>query len=175
MDSRETTAASIPVKLSSTSFKGTATTKAGRFWGATARGSLRNLTTCSCFEATAGGQVSQRSSGSGSPKPAGLRRGRALERRGRQLYRNAGRGRLPGIHPSSFAGSQREGTHRFSSGSQRPPGGPPGDEKLRSWRGRQQQFTCGKSDGPAAGAPQHGNGAFYRHGQETPGRDDRNV
>src|SRR5260370_40679246 len=50
MDSRETTAASIPVKSSFTSFKGTATTKAGRFWGATARGSLRNLTTCSCFD-----------------------------------------------------------------------------------------------------------------------------
>src|SRR2546422_269751 len=50
MGSRETTAASIPVKLSFTSFKGTATTKAGRFWGANARGSLRNLTTCSCFD-----------------------------------------------------------------------------------------------------------------------------
>src|SRR6267378_3965937 len=146
--------------------------RAGSVRGESAAAGLRHLP---AIEATAGGQVSQRSSGIGSPKPAGLRRGRAFERRERQLYGNAGRGRFPGTHPSSFAGSQRAGTHRFSSGSQRPPRGPPGDEKLRSWRGRQQQFTCGKSEGAASGAPQHGNGAFYRNGQETPGRDDRNV
>src|SRR2546422_269749 len=146
--------------------------RAGSVRGESAAAGLRHLP---AIEATASGQVSQRSSGIGSPKPAGLRRGRALERRERQLYGNAGRGRFPGTHPSSFAGSQRAGTHGFSSGSQRPPRGPPGDEKFRSRGGCQQQFTCGKSEGTAARAPQHGNGAFYRNGQETPGRDDWNV
>jgi len=76
-----------------------------------------------------------------------------------------------------FAGSKRAGTDRFflvdHNGRLV---AHPDTKKLRSWRGRQQRFACCASEGAAAGASQHGNGSlYYRDGQETPGRDDRDL